>query len=200
MDKINTTLCFFCIWSLTFLASELVLAEQQEVLSRNYVGIGVEVNAPPQCYPGENVTLNIKVKALEDIRNVSVSVFIWGSESEGLNPWSTSFTVLDVTDFPNGTTREETYNLAIPPKTDPGLTYGILFLNWSISRASLWQDQWDKVSFRATYVRNGEYEDLQAQHSQLEIDLSNSRVMAYILAATTIASAISGFYVGKKRK
>lgn len=174
--------------------------EERKVLSRNYVGIGVEVYAPYQCYSGENITVRIKVEALEDVKNASVTVFIWGSKSEGHNPWGTSFTVLDVTDFPNGTIKEETHNITIPSDIDPGLTYGILFLDWSIYRAPSWEPQWEKASFRATHVKNRDYENLQDKYNALKMEFGNWRITAYIFLATTIALTISTVYLAKKRK
>jgi len=174
--------------------------EERKVLSRNYVGLGVEVYAPYQCYSGENITVRVRVEALEDVKNASVTLFIWGSKSEGHDPWGTSFTVLDIADFPSGTIKEEAYNITIPSDIDPGLAYGILFLEWSIYRTPSWQDQWDKASFRATYVKNRDYENLQDKYNQLEIEIWKSRITAYIFLVTTIALAVSTVYLVKKRK
>jgi len=179
---------------------DVYAVEERKVLSRNYVGIGVDVHAPYQCYPGETVTVKVRIEALEDVKNASVTVFIWGSKSEGQNPWGTSFTVLDITEFPTGMIKEEAYNITIPSDIAPGLTYGILFLDWSIYRTPTWEPQWDKASFRATYVKNKDYENLQHKCNQLEIELRNSRITAYIFLATTIALATSTVYLAKKRK
>ena len=168
--------------------------EERKVLSRNYVGLGVEVYAPYQCYPGETITVRVKVEALEEVKNASVTVFAWSSKSEGRNPWSTSFTVLDITDFPAGTTKEEAYNITIPSDADPGLTYGILSLDWSIYRMPSWEAQWDKASFRMTYVKNKDYEDLQTTHNSVLSDLQNTRTLMYIFLTTTIISAVSTVY------
>jgi len=177
----------------------VVYAEERKVLSRNYVGLGAEVYAPYQCYPSDTITVRIRVEALEDIKNVSVTLFIWGSKSEGYNPWGTSFTVLDVADFPNGTIKEETYNITILPDIDPGLTYGILFLEWSIYRSPSWEDQWDKASFRATYIKNKDYEDLQTTYNSVLNELQSIRPITYALVATIITLAASTAYLAKKK-
>jgi len=186
--------------TLTVFNLTVCAVEERKVLSRNYVGIGVEVYASSQCYPGENITVRVKVTALEEVKNASITLFIWGSKSEGENPWGTSLTVLDVADFPDGMIKDEQYNITIPTDIDPGLTYGILFLDWSIYRAASWEPQWDKASFRATYVKNRNYENLQDKNNQLGIELQNSRITMYIFSATTIALAISTVYLAKKRK
>lgn len=173
--------------------------EERKVLSRNYVGLGVEVYAPYQCYPGENITVTIRIEALEDVKNASVTLFLWSSKSEGQNPWGTSFTVLDATDFPSGTIKEEAYNVTIPSDVDSGLTYGILFLDWSIYRSTSWEDQWDKASFRATYVKNKNYQDLQTTYHSAITDLQNARTLIYIFLSTTAVSVISTLYFARKK-
>jgi len=176
-------------------------AEERKVLSRNYVGIRVNVYAPYQCYPSETITVKVRVEALEDVKNVSVTVFIWGSKSEGHSPWGTSFTVLDATDFPSGAIKEEAYNITIPSDIDPGLTYGMLFLDWSIYRAPLWKLQWDKASFRATYIKNRDYEDLQMTYNSVLTELQNTRTLMYVFLATTVmlASSTAYFTIGKRK-
>lgn len=181
----------------TFLNSVVCADGERKVLSRGYVGLGVEVRAPFQCYPGENITVRVRIQALEEVRNVSVTLFLWGSRFEGENPWSTSFTVLDVTNFPNGTVGEEACNIAIPSDIDPGLTYGMLSLDWSIFQKAQWERQWDKASFRATYVRNRDCENLQGSYIQLENELHNTRITAYIFLAVMIALSISTIYLAK---
>lgn len=199
--KVRTILLFaLLILILTFAVFDYVVyAEERKVLSRNYVGLGVEVYAPYQCYPNDTIPVKVKIEALEDVRNASVTLFIWGSKSEGNTPWGTSFTVLDVTAFPSETTKEEEYNITIPSDVDPGLTYGILSLEWSVYIQPFWEDQWDKASFRATYVQNKDYEDLQTTHNSVLKELQNVRIITYALVATTIALAVSTAYLAKKK-
>ena len=189
------------IFLLTFVVLNLDVsaAEERKVLSRNYVGLGVEVYAPYQCYPGENITVKVRVKALEDVKNASVSIFIWSSRSEGHDPWGTSFTVLDVTDFPSGAIKEEVYNITMPSDINSGLTYGILFLDWSIYRTPSWEPQWEKASFRATYVDNRAYKDLQTMYQSAIKDLQNTIALMYIFLATTIVSVFTTLYFARRK-
>ena len=172
--------------------------EERKFLNRNYLGLGVEVYAPYECYPGDTIAVRVRVEASEDVKNASVTLFLWSSKSEGSSPWSTSFTVLDVTDFPNGTIKEEPHNIMIPSDIDPGLTYGILFLDWSIYRQS-WESQWDKASFRATYVENKDYENLQVAYDSVLTELQNTRTLMYVFLAATITLVISTVYFGKRK-
>ena len=175
-------------------------AEERKVFDRNYVGLGVEAYALNQCYRGDTVTVMVSVEALEDVRNVSVNLIIWGSKSEGYTPWGTSFNVLDIADFPSGTIEEEAYNITMPLDIDPGLIYGILFLDWTIYKTSFWEDQWDKASFRVTYVKDKDYEDLQTSHNSVLNELRNVRIVTYVLLAATIALAASTAYLARAKK
>lgn len=177
-----------------------VYADERKVLSRNYVGLRVDVYASYQSYPGENITVKVKIEALEDIKNASVTLFLWSSKLEGQDPWGISFTILNVADFLSGTVKEEVYNITVPSDVDPGLIYGILFLDWNIYRSLSWESQWDKASFRATYLKNKNYENLQEKYNQLEIETNNWRIMTHILLAITMALAIWTIYLAKKRK
>jgi len=200
--KMKTTVLFalpIIMLTSTILNPVVYAVEERTVLSRNYVGLGVEVYASYQCYPGENVAIKVRVEALEEVENASVTLFIWGSKSEGHNPWGTSFTLFDVTDFRSGTTKEETCNITIPSDIDPGLTYGILFLDWSVYQTTSWERQWDKASFRVTYVKNKDYEDLQAICQSERNDLKNTRILMYIFLATTVVLAVSTVYYARKK-
>lgn len=190
----------------TLFNATVYAVEERKVLSRNYVGFGVEVFAPYQCYSSENITVRVRVKAFEDIKNASVTMFIWGSKSEGSNPWGASFTVIDVSDFLGGAIKVEAYNVTIPSDIDPGLTYGILFLDWSIYRSPSWEDQWDKANFRMTYVKNKKFEDLQTTYSDLQdehnsvlTELQNNRTLIYLFLATTIALTFSTVYFARSK-
>ena len=167
-------------------------AEERKVLSRMYVGLGVEVYAPYQCYPGETITVRITVEALEDVKNASATLFISGSKSEGYSPWDTSFTLFDVEDLSSGMVQNKTHDVAIPSDISPGSTYGTLFLQWSIYRNSSWEQKWDKPSFRVTYVKNKDYESLQTT-------LQNTTTLMYVFLATTITLAISTAYFARKK-
>jgi len=136
---------------------------------------------------------------VEDVKNASVTLFIWGSKSEGQNPWGISFTVLDATDFPSGMIKEETYNIAIPSDIDPGLTYGILFLEWSVYTQPSLETQLDKASFRGTYIKNKDYEDLQTKHNSVLNELQNIRTMTCALFGVTTVLVVSTVYLAKKK-
>jgi len=173
--------------------------EERKVLSQKYIGLGVDVYAPYQCYPGETITVRVRIEALEHVRNASVTVFIWGSKSEGYSPWGTSFTVLDVEDLSSGTVQDEEYDVVIPSDISPGLTYGIIFLEWSVYRLPSLDGYWDKGSFRMTYVKNKSYENLQSEYESVLSDLQNTRTLIYVFLSTTLILFILTAYFAKKK-
>lgn len=196
----------FFLLTLMLFNSSVYAAEERKVLSRRYLGLGVDVYAPFQAYPGETITVRVRVEALEDIKNVSITMFIWSSKSEGYSPWGTSFPVIDVPDLSKDTVQETEYDAEIASDISPGLTYGILFLEWSIYLQPSWEDQWDKASFRATYVKNKDYENLQTTHNELQgkynsvlSDMQNFRMSTYLLLTTTIGLAVSAVYLTKRK-
>ena len=208
MNKKTTVLLALRILLLTSIVlNPLVQAvEKRKVLSRNYVGLGVEIYAPYQCYTSENITFSVRIEALEDLKNISVTMFIWGSKSEGYSPWGTSLTVLDVADLSENMTRDTDHNVEIPRDLSLGLIYGILFLDWSVYRTPSWEEQWDKASFRATYVKDKDYEDLGTSYNELQGkyelvlgDLQNTKILMYLFLATTMALALSTVYFAKKK-
>lgn len=166
----------------------------------------MEVYAPFQCYPGDNITVRAKIEALEGVKNASVTMLLWGAKAEGHSPWGTSYSVIEVADFPAGSIEDKTYSIIIPSDIDPGLTYGMLSLDWSIYRSSSWEDQWDKASFRATYVKNRDYEELvkayselQSRHDSVLNDMQDAKTWTYALLVTTIALAVSTTYVATRK-
>jgi len=165
--------------------------EERRVLSRMYIGLGVEVYAPYQSYPGGTITVKITVEALEDIKNASATLFISGSKSEGHSLWDTSFTVFDRENLSSGT-QNKTFDVNIPSDISPGSTYGTLLVQWNIYRNSSWEQKWDKPSFRVTYVKNKDYESLQTT-------LQNTTTLMYVFLATTIALALSTAYFARRK-
>jgi hypothetical protein len=173
---------------------------QRQVLSRNYLGLGIDMYAPYQRYPGENISVRVRIEALEDVKNVSVTLFIWGSKSNGYAPWGTSFILLDVEDFPNNTVQDETYTVEMHLDLDPGLVYGILYLDWSIYRSDAWEHQWEKASIRLMYINNKHYEDLQATHNSILTELRNTKTLMYVFGVTTATLLVATLYLIFKKK
>jgi len=195
--------------SVSMIFNPVVCAEEQRrILSRNYLGLGLEVYAPYQCYPNESISVRVRVEALENLTNVSVTLFIWGSKSEGYETWSTSFAVLDTGALSKGEVSDAEHMVGIPADLSPGLTYGILSLDWSIYLQSSWEAKWDKASLRVTYVKNKDYEsletlcnDLQAKYDSAVRDLQSMRTMLFLFLGVAVTSAaLTAFFAKRSRR
>lgn len=174
-------------------------AEEQKVWSRKYTSMNVEIYAPLQCYPDQIITVKINVEPLENIKNISITILIWSTKSEGHEPWTASFFALVTPNLSGGEVRNETYGVRMPSDISPGLTYGTVSLEWSIYRTPSWEEQWDKGNFRMTYVKNKNYEDLQTTYNSVLTELQNTRTLMYALLVTTTALAISTVYLMMKK-
>ncbi len=186
--------------TLMFFNPFVCAAEERKVLSRRYLGLGVDVYAPYQAYPGETVTVRVRVEALEDIKNVSITMFIWGSKSEGYSPWGTSSTVMDIPDLSEDAVQDAEYDVEIPSDVSPGLTYGILFLEWNVYFQLSWEEQWDKASFRAIYLKNKDYEILQTAYDELSGRFLLLTTTIGLLLTTTSVLAVSTVYLAMRAR
>jgi len=206
------------LWISTFGSSiSSGIADNQARLAWLYEpeGISIQVYAPPQAYPGDVVPLTVKVNATEDLLDVYVILEIFGSKYENCSHWNTtSFKVLwnENLNASEGVTKE--YNLEVPSDADPGLVYSYIICKWM----TLDLDEYSKYdSFSVTYLENkdfetlrneyaelqNKYEDLNASYTELkskhQSEIGSTRNLVYILAATTIVSAITAFILLMRR-
>lgn len=192
------------VFSIIFLSTSasfnpIAYAEEQKVWSHKYISLNVEIHTPYQCYPGQLITVRINVETFENINDISINILIWSSKSEGYDLWNASFFALVAPNLSSGEVRNETYEIGIPSDISPGLTYGIVTLQWSIYREPSWEEQRDQGNFRMTYVKNKNCEDLQTTYNSVLIELQNTRTLIYALLVTTTALAISTVYLMMKK-
>jgi len=188
-------------------------AETQLVWSSpdEWEGIDVEVYAPYQAYPGDNITISVKVGATKNLNDTYVTVRIYGSKSEGYDNWTTYAYVLSGEDLPVDTVLDRNFTLNIPSDLSPGSIYGHIYCLCNIvtpvPRAYSRED-----SFEVTYLRSREFEQLQETYDELNAsykklknyknELGSTRNLMYIFVATTIVSAVTAFILlirGPKR-
>ena len=73
------------------LASSLIAAAEVESVWK-YEGdykdeIEVEVNATTTAYPGDDVDVTLRVKAKEDLEDLTLYIWVEGSQEEGAKSW-----------------------------------------------------------------------------------------------------------------
>ena len=152
---------------LPFAFSPIVKAETHLIWSFDWEGMDVEVYAPYQAYPGDTITIRVRVEAKEDLQDVYVTVWLYGSKSEGYGTWTKIIGVLDDVDLSTGVVRDQNFDVDIPSDVSPGLIYSHTYCNWKVWRWLSWQDRSLDDSFRVIYLKNKAYEDLQLAYNDL---------------------------------
>jgi len=192
-------------------------AETQLVWSSpdEWEGIDVEIYAPFQAYPGDNITMRVKVGVTTNLNDTYVTVRIHGSKSEGNNSWTTYVYVLSGEDLPLGAVLDQNFTLNIPSDVSPGSLYGHIYCLWNIV-SPVPKGHSEEDSFDVTYLKNREFEQLQAAYDELNAtynsllanytklknyknELGSTRNLMYIFVATTVVSAATAFILLMRR-
>jgi len=178
--------------------------ETPSVYYLEYGGLKIDIRAPTQSYPGENITVTVKAEAITEIYVKYVRVTIYGA----LNA-TDKVTLREINHLENSSflsSYEAQYNVTIPNDMSPGLTYGIISCEWELMHS---QQEVLPSGFALTYIRNvdleqlqSEYEALNATHQSLlqnytelesgfNEDLDSTRNLMYIFVATTVVASIT---------
>lgn len=145
-------------------------------------GIFVRTYGPWQSYPGETISIDILVKAEEDVRNMSIDLFIYGCMSEGYAYWNFAHpNFLDSIDLLEDDVRVYTCDVLIPRDVSPGLTYAKIAIHWSVYRQPFWVEHSEEDHFRTMYIKNKQYE--------------TTTMLMYALLISTAALSISNAYL-----
>lgn len=162
-EKVVTLLSVAFLLFLAFSCSTVV-AEARAVFTYED-DIYVRVYAPYQAYPGDYITVRVKVKALVDLNDITVTIMVFGSKSLGYYSWEREIAALIVVDLDEGETFDEDYRFRVPSDADPGLIYGHIYCTWRLRFIPGIYEHDD--SFIMTYLKNKAYEDLQVKYNDL---------------------------------
>ncbi|MCJ7721120.1 hypothetical protein MUO98_01745 [Candidatus Bathyarchaeota archaeon] len=181
--------------------------ETPSVYYLEYGGLKIDVRAPSQSYPGENITVTVKAEAITEIYVKYVRVTIYGA----LNA-TDKVTLRDIIHLENYSftssfeIHEVQYNVSIPDNMSPGLTYGVISCEWELMGSP---QKILPAGFVLTYIRNMDLEQLQTEYQELNDthqsllqnytelesgineDLDSTRNMLYIFVATTVVASIT---------
>ena len=163
--KIAILLVLVAVFLSSIPLSSVAMDEIHRVWRISYKGIEVAVYAPYEAYPGDRITVRVRVEALEDLNDTYVTLWIEGSKSQGHESWTSRKEVLEDYDLSDGTSKTREYDVKIPSDLDPGLIYGHIAIIWKV----LGDDRLYDDAFNMVYVRNEAYEYLQMTYE----DLSN---------------------------
>jgi len=175
--------------------------ETRAVYHLEYGGLIIDIKAPYQADPGENITVTVRTEAVSQIYVKYIYVNIYGIENATDEVSLKNITHLE--DSPLGF-HEVEYEVTIPDNISPGLTYGVILCEWDVMGAP---EKIPPAGFILTYVKHKEFEQLQAAYDELNAtyhsslanyteleskhkdEVSSARNLMYLFVGTTIVSA-----------
>jgi len=198
-----------CTFLLTLTFSGVGNAAPEETPSVYYLeygGLKIDIRAPDQTYPGENITVTVKTEAVvPQIYVKYINVDLYGVVN------ATTEVILDqISHLKNSSlsSHEVQYNIKIPDNISPGLTYGEVSCEWEALGASF---EILSSGFVLAYVKNIALEQLQAEYDELNAthqsilqentelksgineDADSTRNLMYVFIATTVVASITVF-------
>jgi len=178
--------------------------ETKNVYHIDYGGLTIDITAPIQAYPGENISITVTTEAVTQIDIEYIYVRIYGLVNA-----TTEVTLSNITHIEDAplTLHEAEYDIAIPDNLSPGLTYGLICCEWDFMGSP---EKIPSSGFALTYIKNLALEQLQAEYDELNAtyqsvvqektelksgsnDVDSTRNLMYIFIATTVVASITVF-------
>ena len=198
---------FFC--NCTLISSgeaQFVPEDIKSVFDLEYGGLKIDILAPIQTYPGENITISVKASAITEIFVKYIHFKI-----DGMLNATNKITLCEINHLKNSSFSSfynHNYTVSIPNNLAPGLTYGSLTCEWELMGSP---QKIPESGFALTYVKNIDLEQLQSDYktlnatynsllhnyTELELnlqeDVDDSRNLMYVFIATTVVASITVF-------
>jgi hypothetical protein len=179
--------------------------ETQTVSPLDYGGLRIDITAPVQACPGDNITVTVKTSAsnVQQIYVRYITIDLYGVIN------ATTKVYLDQIEHLSNvslSSDEIQYNVTIPNNISPGLTYGEVSCEWEALGASF---EILSSGFVLTYIKNialeqlqAEYDELNATHqsilqdytelkSGIKEEVDSTRNLMYVFIATTVVASIT---------
>lgn len=134
--------------------------------------IAVGVYPPAQSYPGDNITIRVRIEALKHLMAVYIHINAYGSKEEGYDSWNRYLSIMTDVELYSGAVQEANYSLEIPSEASPGLVYATVHVGYKYY-SQYWRDYSTDVTFQMTYLKNKAYENLQGNYINLLNEYSN---------------------------
>jgi hypothetical protein len=177
--------------------------ETKNVYHIDYGGLTIDITAPIQAYPGENISITVTTEAVTQIDIEYIYVRIYGLVNA-----TTEVTLTNITHIEDSplTSNEAEYDIAIPDNLSPGLTYGLISCEWDFMGSP---EKIPSSGFALTYIKNialeqlqVEYDELNATHqsileeytelkSGIKEEVDSTRNLMYVFIATTVVASIT---------
>jgi hypothetical protein len=178
--------------------------EAPSVYYLEYGGLTIDIRAPDQAYPGENITVTVKTEAVVTqiyVKYINVDLY-------GVVNATTEVYLDQITHLKNSSlsSHDVQYNIKIPDNLCPGLTYGNVSCEWEALGASF---EILSSGFVLTYVKNVALEQLQAEYDELNAthqsileeytelksgikeEVDSTRNLMYVFIVTTVVASIT---------
>ena len=169
-----------------------------------YGGLKIDIRAPIESYPGENITVTVKAEAITEIFVKYIRITLYGALNATEKVSLREITHLENSSFISS--YEVQYNVTIPNDLSPGLTYGLISCEWELMGSP---QKIPSSGFALTFIRNIDLEQLQLEYNELNVthhsllqnytelesgsneELDSTRNLMYIFVATTVVASIT---------
>ncbi|MBN1785187.1 MAG: hypothetical protein JW815_05570 [Candidatus Bathyarchaeota archaeon] len=205
-----------CAILLTLAFSEIGYAEPQgtqTVTPLNYGGLRIDITAPVQARPGDNITITVRTSA-SDVQQIYINYITL--ELYGIVNVTDRVLLTQIDHLSNVplSIHEIHYNITMPNNLSPGLTYGDVSCNWKAVGVSF---EILSSGFILTYIEDVELEQLQKDYdelfathetilkeynelkSQIPDNSDSTRNLMWVFIATTIVASITVFVLLLRR-
>jgi hypothetical protein len=179
--------------------------ETQTISPLDYGGLRIDITAPVQACPGDNITVTVTTSAsdVEEIYIKYITIDFYGVINATTKVYLAQITHLSNVSI---STHESQYSITIPDDISPGLTYGIINCEWELMGAP---QKIPSSGFALTYVENVALEQLQAEYDELNAtyqsvvqentelksgskeEVDSTQNLMYIFIATTVVASIT---------
>ena len=140
--------------------------ERRTVYSMDFLGLKVTVEAPYQANPSENITITVRAESSGNVYVEYIYVNIYGLRNETEEIQLAGFPCVEKSDLT--VPRKVDYVVTIPNNTSPGLLYGIMRMEVEKDVSGMvMKIRSPPAGFVVTYVKNLEFEELQAAYEEL---------------------------------
>jgi len=205
-----------CAFLLTLAFSGIGYAEPQgtqTVTPLDYGGLRIDITAPVQARPGDNITVTVRTSA-SDVQQIHINYITL--ELYGIVNVTNQVSLAQIDHLSNVplSIHEIHYNITIPDALSPGLTYGDVSCNWKALGVSF---EILSSGFVLTYIEDVELEQLQTDYDELSAthesileeynqlksevheDDDSTRNLMWVFIATTIVASVTVFVLLLRR-
>jgi hypothetical protein len=205
-----------CAFLLTLAFSGIGYADTQPtktVTPLDYGGLKIDITAPVQARPGDNITITVRTSA-SDVQQIYINYITL--RIYGLVNATERVPLVQIDHLSNVplSIHEIHYNITIPDDISPGLTYGDVSCSWKAVGVSF---EILSSGFVSTYVEDvaleqlqTDYDELSATHesilkeyndlkAQVPDNSDSTRNLMWVFIATTIVASITVFVLLLRR-